>query len=517
MSSQVSAVDDFVSLVSRVAPSDVEKQLLPVLKKLDKAAESSSARSGGAGARSRGAGDSSTSAAGAEESSSSGAAAGGAGTGGGHLMEGRMKDGQDPLDVLQPDLHTVGYLYVLNTRLEAASPDLNVLLPKVQGFVEQMDPVEARKVGEQVSYLVSQLITLAESTNQAALAVPVLKTLLQRYPDPGYLTAFHPIFLQLVLQSGSYAAAIEILQNDITDVDKTVYPIKYQDHLTYHYLGGTVLALLGEYSRAAELLEIAVCAPGQVASMIQIDAFKKLVLVQLLAYGKTQPFPKYTTQPVQQAIKVLCPAYLEFAQAYAGLDRAKVGQVRDKGREVFEKDLNFGLVVYCEQALRRRQIQNLTETYVMLTLGELAANVGNDPSSLEQVEEVEREVRGMIASKELFATLTPPSSSSSPKTDTIITFSDDPEPYISHATVERVTKAIQRAQELERQWAEEGRRVGESKEFVQKAWQAAASGSGAAAAMGSFGGFTGGFPDDIDYASGVPGGWAADEIEIDSD
>lgn len=35
-----------------------------------------------------------------------------------------------------------------------------------------------------------------------------------------------------------------------------VYSIKYQDHLLYHYLGGTILALLGDYPRAAELLEI---------------------------------------------------------------------------------------------------------------------------------------------------------------------------------------------------------------------------------------------------------------------
>lgn len=34
-----------------------------------------------------------------------------------------------------------------------------------------------------------------------------------------------------------------------------LFPIRYQDHLLYHYLGGTILALLGDYTRAASLLE----------------------------------------------------------------------------------------------------------------------------------------------------------------------------------------------------------------------------------------------------------------------
>jgi hypothetical protein len=36
-----------------------------------------------------------------------------------------------------------------------------------------------------------------------------------------------------------------------------LFPIRYQDHLLYHYLGGTILALLGDYTRAASF---ALCA-----------------------------------------------------------------------------------------------------------------------------------------------------------------------------------------------------------------------------------------------------------------
>ncbi|GAA5900163.1 hypothetical protein JCM6882_002631 [Rhodosporidiobolus microsporus] len=520
----IQTVDDLVALISATPPEEVDKSLIPALRRLDKAAEASSSRStsgraqrGAAGAAAEGsstsAGGGGAAAAGASTSSAPAAPAG-------HLLEGMMSGGQDPLDVLSPYQHTVGYLYILNTRLNATNPNLNVLMPKVQGFVEQFDAEEARKLGEQVSYLASQLCSIGDAIKQPALPVNALKTLVQRYPLRGHLTQFHTLFLQVIMISGAYTAAAEVLAEDITDVNKQLFPIKYQDHLLYHYLGGTIMALLGDYVRAADLLEIAVSAPGSAASMIQIDAYKKLVLVQLLAYGKVQPLPKYTTSSLQQAVKVLCVPYADYAAAFATLDRTRVAQARDKGREVFEADLNFGLIALCDESFRRRQIQNLTETYLTQSLGEITAAVGLDPADEKQVEIVEEEVRGMIASKQIFATLTPPpTGSGTSKAHTTVTFSDDPEPYISHETVERVTRAIREAQELERRWAEEGRRLGESKEFVQKAWSAAANGPGAAVA---FGGFSApGFSDDLDYGStpgGIPGSWGAgDDIDVDSD
>ncbi|GAA5824703.1 hypothetical protein JCM11251_005308 [Rhodosporidiobolus azoricus] len=521
MAANIQTVDDLVALISATPAHEVDKSLLPVLKKLDKAAETSSTRapSGRAprGADAAAQGGSSTSAGGGSAGASTSAAGAPTQAQPGHLMEGLMSGGQDPLAVLSPYRHTVGFLYILTTRLNATNPDLNVLMPKVQAFVEQFDAAEGRKVGEQILYLARLLCELGAAIKQPTLPVLPLKTLVQRFPLPGHLTQLHTMFVQVIVDSGAYPDAAEVLLEDITDVDKQLFPLRYQDHLLYHYLGGTIMALLGDYVRAADLLEIAVSAPGSAASMIQIDAYKKLLLVQLLAHGKAQPLPKYTTSALSQAIKALCVPYADYAAAFTTLDRTKVGQVREKGREMFEKDLNFGLIVLCDESLRRRQIQNLTETYLTQSLGEITAAVGMDPADEKQVEAVEEEVRGMIASKQIFATLTPPSNGS--KAATTVTFMDDPEPYISHETVERVTRAIVEAQELERRWAEEGRKLGESREFVQKAWSAAANGSGAASA---FGGFSApGFSDDLDYGStpgGIPGGWGGgDDIEVDSD
>lgn len=133
------------------------------------------------------------------------------------------------------------------------------------------------------------------------------------------------------MECRAYEQAREILLEDITDVEPSVsvvlsfskysffvniltlwtckqtFPLKYIDHLLYHYLGGTIMALLNENARAIEMLEIVswtfdlfmdrvwpdglfysqcVSAPGSGVSSIQIDAYKKLVLLQLIANGK---------------------------------------------------------------------------------------------------------------------------------------------------------------------------------------------------------------------------------------
>ncbi|BGP03055.1 hypothetical protein NBRC10513v2_006779 [Rhodotorula toruloides] len=324
------------------------------------------------------------------------------------------------------------------------------------------------------------------------------------------------------MASHMYPAAQEVLSRDITDVDKSLFPIRYQDHLLCHYLGGTILALLGNYTRAADLLEICVSAPGSSASLIQIDAYKKLVLVQLLAHGKTQALPRYTSQVVLTAAKTLCAPYLEYCSAFASLNRERVDQAREKGREAFEKDFNSGLIALCDESLRRRQIQNLTETYITLSLGQIASYVGLDATSERDLEVVKGEVEGMITSNQIFAELSPSTDPSALLAATTVTFTDDPEPYLSHETVARVTQAIEKAQVLQQRWDREQQKVEASKEFVTKAWSAAASGASAAAG-GAFGAM--GFGDDIDFGSaggsGMPGGmeWVdkGDIIEMDSD
>lgn len=71
-----------------------------------------------------------------------------------------------------------------------------------------------------------------------------------------------------------------------------------------------------------------------------------------------------------------------------------------------------------------------------------------------------------ITNGEIHGSIT--SSPSSTLAQTTVTFSDDPEIYATHETVERVSKAIRKAQELDRELRGRELRIGRGKEFVQK-------------------------------------------------
>ncbi|BGP57863.1 hypothetical protein JCM8202_001783 [Rhodotorula sphaerocarpa] len=561
----VPTLDELVERIRATQPADVEQQLVPLLRRLDKAkgqpaaAGETSATSGSGGGGAADAGGSGTArrtragetaAAGARPPATGGTESTGPAaastttttttttqTAGSHLLEGSLRDGSDPLAVLDPTLHSIGYLYILNARLAGTKPDWDTLAPFVQGWCDRCDVEAVRGAPEEVLYFANQLCALAESKNQLALPIQPLDSLISRYHLPGHMTALHPLFLRVVMASGLYPAAQSLLQRDITDFDKSLFPIRYQDHLLYHYLGGTILALLGDYARAADLLETCVSAPGSHASLIQVDAHKKLVLVQLLAYGKTLSLPRYTSQAVLTATKTLSAPYVEFAAAFRTLDKGAVTAAVEKGRDAFGRDLNFGLVALCEDSLRRRQVQSLTETFVTLTLGEICAQVGLPDAGDATVKDVEEEIVEMIATRQIFATVTPATAgSTAPRAATVVTFSDDPEPYLSHEVVARVTAAIEKAQRLEQKWHGEANKLEASKEFVQKAWSSAAGGpsaglgggGGGPGGAGSFAGFSSmaGFSDDYDYGSyspthggQAPGSWInqGDDAEMGSE
>ena len=86
-----------------------------------------------------------------------------------------------------------------------------------------------------------------------------------------------------------FAAALPILAHPITTIDTSISDLNYNDNLVYHYAGGMAYAGLKRWAEAREFFEICACSPGSTAAAIQMEALKKLVLVQLIHEGKVGP------------------------------------------------------------------------------------------------------------------------------------------------------------------------------------------------------------------------------------
>ncbi|RUS34350.1 hypothetical protein BC938DRAFT_481060 [Jimgerdemannia flammicorona] len=342
-------------------------------------------------------------------------------------------DGKDPLTVLDPEKNTIGFLYFVTTRSYIDRPN-NVpgLIQHLVNFINKFDPEEAKLAIDRWSGEILEAYGYPRGIEQACirhwegrlnsghtlsitpqpvLAIRPLVTAIQRLaPTPAHLTTLHYRFIKICLLSKHYKDALAVLDNDIEEVDPQTrwfgtcwlnncvftiletcqrLSINVEDVLLYHYYGGMAYIGMKRFDRALEFFSLVISSPSQVTSAIQIEAHKKYVLVSLLEHGKLLPLPKYTTQVVLRVFKNNCGGYLEFAQAFESLNVTRVKNEFAKVADMFTKDKNLGLARQVLQALYCRNIQQLTQTYMTLSLADIAKQVGLEgPRAVHEAEEL---------------------------------------------------------------------------------------------------------------------------------
>jgi len=229
------------------------------------------------------------------------------------------------------------------------------------------------------------------------------------------LTSVHADLMYVCCKAHHYRAAIPILDTPVFTIDPKATGIEPKEYLEYFYFGGTVAIGLKRWSQAVDMFTQGLTCPSQILSAVQIETFKKYVLVCLLAYGEYRDLPQSASPVVSKSLDRLCHAYMDFAKAYKlGMDQ--VQRVVADNHKQFAQDKNFGLVKQTVQALVRRKIQRLTSTYVTLSLSDIAqqANLGSPA-------EAEAHVASMIEDGAIFAKIN--------QKDGMLSFLDDPEDY----------------------------------------------------------------------------------------
>ena len=154
---------------------------------------------------------------------------------------------------------------------------------------------------------------------QLPLAIQAICTAMLRLDSTtSTFTSNHLMLVRLCLQAKAYHLAIPVLDNNIYHFPAQTFEkdflgteqllvcsrhetssgyitigsgisekLSYRDHLQYHLYGAMVYLAIKNWERALEFLEIVIISPAaNVASMIQVEAYKKRVLVGLLQHGK---------------------------------------------------------------------------------------------------------------------------------------------------------------------------------------------------------------------------------------
>ncbi|MQL96403.1 hypothetical protein Taro_029077 [Colocasia esculenta] len=129
--------------------------------------------------------------------------------------------------------------------------------------------------------------------------------------------------------------------------------------------------------------------------------------------------------------------YLDLATSYGTGKISELDTCIQSNMEKFQNDNNLGLVKQVSSSLYKRNIQRLTQTYLTLSLQDIASIV-----QLETSKEAEMHVLRMIQDGEIFATIN--------QKDGMVSFHEDPEQYKTCEMIEHIDSSIQRIMALSR-------------------------------------------------------------------
>ncbi|KAM6549637.1 hypothetical protein CsatB_021313 [Cannabis sativa] len=339
------------------------------------------------------------------------------------------------LDQLDPSKHSLGFLYIL----EACSSG-PVTKERASTLVLAISRFISSCAAEQIRLAPEKFISVCKRFKDQVLLLeapirgvaPMLTAIRKLQVSSEYLTTLHPEFLLLCLQAKSYKTGLSVLHDDISEVDQP------RDLFLYCYYGGMICIGQKHFRKALELLHNVVTAPMSTVNAIAVEAYKKYILVFLILHGHfSTNLPKYTSSVAQRNLKNFCSPYIELANSYGTGKITELEAYVQANREKFESDNNLGLVNQVVSSMYKRNIQRLTQTYLTLSLQDIANTV-----QLNSAKEAEMHVLQMIQDGEIFATIN--------QKDGMVRFHEDPEQYKSCEMIEHIDSSIQRIMMLSR-------------------------------------------------------------------
>ena len=312
-----------------------------------------------------------------------------------------------------------------------------VLWPHITALLSEFDPIQVRYVGAEFYKIVSVVVSGAEQTSIYTPAIVLLhNTILRLDPTSSTLSSTHYYFIRLCLYARAYEEAADILNRSIyhipASLDKASTGRTYQylcsaessaayltpgtgltekfscrTYLEYYLYGGMVFIALKEWETALFFLEVCLASPSSnTASIVQVEAYKRFVLVGLLHNNRIPKAPKTANPSAMKNVRAIAKAYDCLADAFKsqGSDRFRAEVA--EGQSLWSQDCNAGLVLQLFDAFRKYAVIRLSKTFVALSIAEVARRTSADPSDVNGTAAY---VTSLISKGELNAELTAPS------------------------------------------------------------------------------------------------------------
>nr|POF14925.1 cop9 signalosome complex subunit 3 [Quercus suber] len=405
---------------------------------------------------------------------------------------------QNILDVLDPAVQTIPYLIALHAQ-RSYRARANDVYQRCIIFFSTFDPIQIRYVGLEYWAPVLDWFFDYAAHNQISDLTPISTALLRLDPSGGTYTTYHYHFVELCARLQIPSQALPILDKDIVaiahDPPKHVtaellsahhafssayitpgngftHQIGPENLMLYHLLGANAYLGLRKYSRARLFLEHVILFPAQqhATSYLQVEAYKRWLLLGLLAQGRMYPQPRTLDQQVSKNLKALSKAYEALAQDFEKRDYKKYLAEAEVGRALWSQDGNGGLVKEVADALLRYRVVDLQNTYTALPISRVASRVDLPADQTLQL------VTDMIRAGHVSADLASSGEGPAPES-TVLRF--HPPATSTTVSAENTLEAqTQRIQSLVTHIRDADRRLQLTKEFVDHQRRAKRAGPG---------------------------------------
>ncbi|KAI8938246.1 hypothetical protein NX059_005906 [Plenodomus lindquistii] len=334
---------------------------------------------------------------------------------------------QDVLTILNPSVNTIAYAFVLRHRISAllekkSVPDTltpgGALWSNLVLFFETADSVQLRYIGQEWKRLVEYTEDIARAAGSPSLAIAPIRSAMTRLdPTTGTFTSTHLTFINLCLETRSYAAAEPILDNyihtlpsriptavregleysvpcaDVASSGEYIHQtsghsdkVSLHDVLEYYVLGAMAYLGLKKFKKAQHFLECVLIAPSaNIANGLMLEAYKKWVLVSCLIDGKNAVIPRTANSNAIKQVKAASKAYEALAEAYEQLDNLPRLKSQIKiGDEIWAEDGNTGLVAELLNSQMKAYVSRLSQTFSAIPVSNIASKVGASADEIAQ-------------------------------------------------------------------------------------------------------------------------------------
>nr|CAG4645481.1 EOG090X04TU [Lynceus sp. MCZ IZ 141354] len=365
------------------------------------------------------------------------------------------------LETLDFEAQSMGVLAVLCVKLHSGPQgnDFEILFHQVKKLIDSCNPEQLKFASDSFAEM-CHMLTIGLVNNQIPFIglELMVKAIALLQSSPTQLTSVHSDLLLLCLKSNQLKFAQKYLV-DMTDVNNENGTFDSRYFLSYFCYAAHIHTALKQFERAIYCYEVCVTMPALAVSHIMLEAYKRYVLLSLMIHGKLPVLPKYTSPVVHRYVRPLAQPYLDLATAFGSNTIAPLTAAFQKHQDVFTRDANVGLVKQVIKSWYRKVIQKLTQTFMTLSLNDMATRVG-----LASGAEAEKLVLNMIEEGEIYATISQDDSGSG-----MVIFHDNPDRHDNKRTMLRLQNSVDRIIELNQLLVGMDREVSVNPVYVKKA------------------------------------------------